>query len=149
MWLSNYNGKNASKIRPYLNILRDTGLTFDLEWDYGEQWSITTVNASDSVQHLTDLFYTFDDGSTQEAPHGFRDYVFTDPATGTYLHSNDTIYGPVIIPEEYLSGTSLGGAPINDNYCTLEYAKYLDHNPEDNKQYLTWIVFAYESDEFF
>jgi len=149
MWLSNYNGVNSGKIRPYFNILRDTGLTFDLEWDFGDQWSITTVDASDSEQHLTDLFYTFDNGSTQEAPHGFRDYVFTDPATGTYLHNNDTIYGPVIIPQEYLSGTSLGAAPINDNYCTLEYANYVDHDPDGNNQYVTWVIFSYENSQFF
>ncbi len=149
MWLSNYNGTNSNKIKPYFNILRDTGLTFDLEWDYGEEWSLTTVEASESVQHLTDLFYTFDNGSTQEAAHGFRTYVFTDPATGTYVHSNDTIYGPVIIPHEYLAGTSFGDSPINDNYCALKYAYDVDQDPNGNKQYVTWIVFSYVNSEFF
>jgi hypothetical protein len=149
MWLSNYNGTNSNKIKPYFNILRDTGLTFNLERDYGEEWSLITVEASESVQHLTDLFYTFDDGSTQEAAHGFRTYVFTDPATGTYVHNNDTIYGPVIIPHEYLEGTSFGDSPINDNYCALKYAYDVDQDPNGNKQYVTWIVFAYVNSEFF
>lgn len=149
MWLSNYNGHNSSKIRPYFNILRDTGLKFNLERDYGTDWQIMTIEASESVLHLTDLFYTFDDGSTQEAPHGFRTYVLTDPATGTYMHSNDTVFGPVIIPTEYLSGTSFGQAPVNDNYWSEEYAYAVDHNPKGSNQFVTWIVFAYVGDEFF
>jgi len=149
MWLSNYNGPNSSKIRPYFNILRDTGLKFDLEWDYGTDWETITIEASESVLHLTDLFYTFDDGSTQEAPHGFRTYVLTDPATGTYMQSTDKTYGPVIIPTEYLSGTSFGQAPVNDKYWSTEYAYAVDHDPNGGNQFVTWIVFAYVADEYF
>jgi hypothetical protein len=143
MWLSNYNGPKNTQIKPYFNLIRDSGLTFDLEWDNAGDWGFRTVEASESVLHLTDNFYTFDDGSKQEAAHAFRTYVLTDVPTATYLHSNLTIYGPVIIPESIVAGTDFGQAPINDDYTTLPYAVSIDQDNEGENQYKTWIVFLY------
>ena len=149
MWLSNYNFAHSQEIRPYMNNIRDNGLKFDLEWDKTQNdWGFLTIEASESSLNLSDNFYTFDDGSKLCFPLGYRDYVLTDIPTATYSHSNLTIYGPVIIPQAYLTGTDLGDAPISHDYETETFFMNIDQNPNGDNQYHGELVFLYAKNHY-
>lgn len=149
MWLSNYTFEHSQEIRPYMNNIRDNGLKFDLEWDKTQNdWGFLTIEASESSLNLSDNFYTFDDGSKLCFPLGYRDYVLTDIPTATYSHSNLTIYGPVIIPQAYLTGTDLGDAPISHDYETETFFMNIDQNPNGDNQYHGELVFLYAKNHY-
>jgi len=149
MWLSNYTFQHSQEIRPYMNNIRDNGLTFDLEWDKTQNdWGFLTIEASESSLNLSDNFYTFDDGSKLSFPLGYRDYVLTDIPTATYIHSNLTIYGPVIIPQAYVAGTDLGDAPISHDYETEHFLMNIDQDPNGDNQYHGELVFLYAKNHY-
>ena len=149
MWLSNYNFEHSQEIRPYMNNIRDNGLTFDLEWDKTQNdWGFLTIEASESSLNLSDNFYTFDDGSKLSFPLGYRDYVLTDIPTATYIHSNLTIYGPVIIPQADVAGTDLGDAPISHDYETEHFLMNIDQDPNGDNQYHGELVFLYAKNHY-
>jgi hypothetical protein len=142
MWLSNYNFEHSKEIRPYFNNIRDKGLTFDLNLGF------VTLKASESTLNLSDNFYIFDDGGKLCFPLGYRDYVLTDVPTATYAHYNTNIYGPVIIPQEYLTGTEFGSAPISHDYETRPFFINIDQDINGDNQYQSWIVFLYAKNHF-